>query len=147
MGQVGRDDQAYPCHFQRRARRACRACTTSGERSSFAADRQDSPPQLDILGIDYSFLPCQPPFSDALPKNRPEKNPDASEESLSTISKDDLRSALQDQEAFFEMYVALTNRAIELYASAGRRKFALRMHGSLAALDVSVYLSFLIFWC
>lgn len=43
-----------------------------------------------------------------------------------------------DKEAFLEAYVSLTNRAIELYANAGRRKFALRMHGSLAALDVYV---------
>lgn len=81
-------------------------------------------------------MPCQPPFSDALPKNRLEKNPEASSESLGTISKADLQTALQDKEAFYELYLGLTNRAIELYANAGRRKFALRMHGSLAALDV-----------
>ncbi|EKM55480.1 uncharacterized protein PHACADRAFT_143869 [Phanerochaete carnosa HHB-10118-sp] len=92
--------------------------------------------QLDILGIDFGFLPCQPPFTDALPKARPEKTPSATPDSLSAISNTDLRSALQDQEAFFESYIGLTNQAIELYASAGRRKFALRMHGSLAALDV-----------
>lgn len=81
-------------------------------------------------------MPCQPPFSDALPKNRLEKNPEASSDSLDTISKVDLHTALQDKEAFYELYIGLTNRAIELYANAGRRKFALRMHGSLAALDV-----------
>ncbi|GJE95190.1 trafficking protein particle complex subunit 10 [Phanerochaete sordida] len=91
--------------------------------------------QLDILGIDFDFLPDEPPFSDALPKDRP-KDTRTSSENLSSISKTDLRDALEDKEAFFEMYIAHTNRAIELYASAGRRKFALRMHGSLAALDV-----------
>jgi trafficking protein particle complex subunit 10 len=91
--------------------------------------------QLDALGIVFGFLPLQPPFSDSLPKNRPDQK-DNSIESLKTISKLDLRSALQDKEAFYEMFIGLTNRAIELYANAGRRKFALRMHGSLAALDV-----------
>jgi hypothetical protein len=32
----------------------------------------------------------------------------------------------------------MTNRAIDAYVKAGRRKFALRLHGSLAALDVLV---------
>ena len=95
--------------------------------------------QLDILAIDFDFVPCQPPFSDALPKSRPQKNPETSPESLDTISKAELRTALQDKEAFYELYIGLTNRAIELYANAGRRKFALRMHGSLAALDVQVH--------
>jgi hypothetical protein len=34
--------------------------------------------------------------------------------------------------------VGLTNRAIDMYVKAGRRKFALKLHGSLAALDVYV---------
>ncbi|KIP08175.1 hypothetical protein PHLGIDRAFT_88626 [Phlebiopsis gigantea 11061_1 CR5-6] len=93
--------------------------------------------QLDILGVDFDFLPSQPPFSDALPTDRSERNHEVSPESLDTISNPDLQTALQDKEAFYEMYITLTNRAIELYATAGRRKFALRMHGSLAALDVA----------
>lgn len=44
--------------------------------------------------------------------------------------------ALDDREAFYSTYIKITNRAIELYAAGGRRKFALKMHGSLAALDV-----------
>lgn len=45
---------------------------------------------------------------------------------------------MEDKEVFYEAYVKLTNRAIELYAKAGRRKFALKLHGSLAALDLCV---------
>jgi hypothetical protein len=41
------------------------------------------------------------------------------------------------------MYVKMTNRAIDAYVKAGRRKFALRLHGSLAALDVLVTTLFL----
>lgn len=40
--------------------------------------------------------------------------------------------------AFYDIYVKLTNRAIDAYVKAGRRKFALRLHGSLAAVDVLV---------
>jgi hypothetical protein len=40
--------------------------------------------------------------------------------------------------AFYDIYVKLTNRAIDTYVKAGRRKFALRLHGSLAAMDVLV---------
>ena len=52
------------------------------------------------------------------------------------ISRADLLSLLQDKGAFYDLYVSITNRAIDLYAKAGRRKFALRLHGTLAALDV-----------
>ena len=52
------------------------------------------------------------------------------------ISKAELLTGLEDKDAFYDTYIKTTNRAIELYASAGRRKFALKMHGSLAALDV-----------
>ena len=52
------------------------------------------------------------------------------------ISRTDLLSLLQDKGAFYDLYVSITNRAIDLYAKAGRRKFALRLHGTLAALDV-----------
>lgn len=45
---------------------------------------------------------------------------------------------MEDREAFYELYVDTTNRAIDMYAKAGRRKFALKLHGSLAALDVCV---------
>ena len=78
------------------------------------------------------YLPSRPPFSNALPTNRKS----SAGKNLDKISRGDLKSALQDKDAFFELYVGLTNKAIELYAGAGRRKFALRMHGSLAALDV-----------
>lgn len=78
------------------------------------------------------FLPSQPPFSNALPQNRR----GGEKKNLDKISRQDLKAALQDKDAFFDLYVNLTNKAIELYANAGRRKFALRMHGSLAALDV-----------
>ena len=84
------------------------------------------------MGIDMGFLPAQPPFANALPSDRFQNGA----KSLDRITKQDLKAALEDKNAFFDLYVGLTNKAIELYAHAGRRKFALRMHGSLAALDV-----------
>ncbi len=80
------------------------------------------------------FLPARPPFSDALQRSSRRDG----KGTLDKISNQDLKAALKDKDAFFELYVTLTKRAIELYANAGRRKFALRMHGSLAALDVYV---------
>jgi trafficking protein particle complex subunit 10 len=53
-----------------------------------------------------------------------------------TISNSELLKCLGDQAAFYDLYIKLTNRAIDTYVKAGRRKFALRLHGSLAALDV-----------
>jgi hypothetical protein len=54
------------------------------------------------------------------------------------ISRIELLSALEDRDAFYDLYVSVTNRAIDLCAKAGRRKFALKLHGSLAALDMYV---------
>jgi hypothetical protein len=56
------------------------------------------------------------------------------------ISKAELLSSLNNQDTFYHLYIKVTNRAIDMYTKAGRRKFALKLHGTLAALDVYVYL-------
>ncbi|KAF8831376.1 hypothetical protein HHX47_DHR1000473 [Lentinula edodes] len=89
--------------------------------------------QLDMLGIETRFLPCKPPFSSALLVPRPENLQPKSTESISNAQ---LSTALKDQDAFYDLYILITNRAIDLYAKSGRRKFALKLHGSLAALDL-----------
>ncbi|TBU35808.1 trafficking protein particle complex subunit 10 [Dichomitus squalens] len=93
--------------------------------------------QLDVLGIATGFLPNKPPFSLALPStfDPADKDPKTKRGSM-TITKTELLSSMEDQDTLYELYVNVTNRAIELYASAGRRKFALKLHGSLAALDI-----------
>jgi hypothetical protein len=48
-------------------------------------------------------------------------------------------SSIEERETFYDLYVAISNRAIDMYAKAGRRKFALKLHGTLAALDVYVH--------
>ena len=67
----------------------------------------------------------------------PVVSPEARRESR-IISNLELLKCLGDRTAYYDLYIKLTNRAIETYVKAGRRKFALRLHGSLAALDVLV---------
>lgn len=38
--------------------------------------------------------------------------------------------------AFYDLYVNLTNRTIDTYAKGNQRRFAVMLHGKLAALDV-----------
>jgi hypothetical protein len=90
--------------------------------------------QLDILGIGLGLLPSKPPFSMSLP-SAPAIPQGARRESR-IISNPELLKCLEDRTEYYDLYIKLTNRAIEMYVKAGRRKFALRLHGSLAALDV-----------
>ncbi|KAI0256634.1 trafficking protein particle complex subunit 10 [Lactifluus subvellereus] len=90
--------------------------------------------QLDVFGIQMGFLPSRPPFSMSL-SSFPVM-PDEARRESGTISNPELLKCLGDQTAFYDLYIKLTNRAIDAYVKAGRRKFALRLHGSLAALDV-----------
>ncbi|KAI6132070.1 trafficking protein particle complex subunit 10 [Pisolithus croceorrhizus] len=92
--------------------------------------------QLDILGVKVGHLPPKPPFSMAIqtvtttPSSPlPERNP------LQRISKYEILLAVGDSEAFYDLYCTTSNRAIDMYVKAGRRKFALKLHGCLAALD------------
>lgn len=63
-------------------------------------------------------------------------SPSADQRSSSQrISKYEIMLAIGDKEAFYDLYCAISNRAIDMYVKAGRRKFALKLHGCLAALD------------
>lgn len=52
------------------------------------------------------------------------------------ISNPDVLGFLSNKTSFYDSYIRLTNKAIDLFVKAGRRKFALKLHGSLAALDL-----------
>ena len=52
------------------------------------------------------------------------------------ISRAEILSAINDRAAFYDLYVNLTNRTIDTYAKGNRKKFAVMLHGKLAALDV-----------
>ncbi|TFK43010.1 trafficking protein particle complex subunit 10 [Crucibulum laeve] len=86
--------------------------------------------QLDLIGLKCGHLPERPPFS--VSSSRKSRN----STSGGKISNPELLKAIDDRDAFYELYVGTTNRAIDMYAKAGRRKFALKLHGSLAALDL-----------
>lgn len=87
--------------------------------------------QLDRIGVLMGHLPSTPDFS-ASPSSKP--SPRISSDG--NITNQDLLRVIADQSAFYETYIAITNRAIDMYTKAGRRKFALKLHGSLAALDL-----------
>jgi hypothetical protein len=62
-----------------------------------------------------------------------------------TFENETLNTATNDGEAFYKLYIAVTNRAIDLYAKSGRRKFALKLHGNLAALELYAIILFISF--
>ncbi|KAI9571283.1 hypothetical protein HD554DRAFT_2169127 [Boletus coccyginus] len=95
--------------------------------------------QLDILGIREGYLPSKPPFSFAIPAPAVVSDSPIIFDSKSSnycISKREIISAIKDKEVFYDLYTTISNRAIDMYVKAGRRKFALKIHGSLAVLDV-----------
>ncbi|KAJ8522932.1 hypothetical protein ONZ45_g562 [Pleurotus djamor] len=88
--------------------------------------------QLEAIGVSTGNLPHEVPFvaMDALPAN-------PVTDTLQTgISNAELLSAIRNREQFDRTFVDVTNRAIDMYAKAGRRKFALKLHGRLAAIDL-----------
>ncbi|GLB35442.1 putative trafficking protein particle complex subunit 10, TRAPPC10 [Lyophyllum shimeji] len=88
--------------------------------------------QLDVIGVTVGHLPQRPPFSSSFkPSDAPLQTT-----SKNTISNADIQKATENAETFYNLYVDATNRAIDMYTKAGRKKFALRLHGSLAALDL-----------
>ncbi|KAG8842313.1 hypothetical protein FRB96_005595 [Tulasnella sp. 330] len=96
--------------------------------------------QLDKIGIHKGYLPAEPPFSISLPSQFPVTNsavasPTTPSRQGPPISRQDLLEALSDLEAFDRLYTATTHRAIQTYGSCGRKRFALKLHDSLAALD------------
>ncbi|KAF9246256.1 trafficking protein particle complex subunit 10 [Melanogaster broomeanus] len=94
--------------------------------------------QLDILGVKVGHLPSKSPFSLAIPAPAQLSSPLISDKRSSAhhISKHEIMLAVGESEAFYDLYTAISNRAIDMYVKAGRRKFALKLHGSLAALDI-----------
>ncbi|KAG0705896.1 trafficking protein particle complex subunit 10 [Suillus ampliporus] len=94
--------------------------------------------QLDTIGIKVGHLPKKPPFASICMEETPVLHSKQSSEASSTqrISNNEVILAIGDKEAFYDLYCATSNRAIDMYVKAGRRKFALKLHGFLAALDI-----------
>lgn len=78
----------------------------------------------------------------SLPNHEPESEPDSpttpTEPSETKITSDILLESISSQASFDKLYTDITNRAIDLYVKGGRRKSALKLHGILAALHLSV---------
>jgi hypothetical protein len=93
--------------------------------------------QLDIIGVALGHLPARLPFARVTATSTAAQAPSAKGEA----SDPKFIASLRDSGAFYELYVAITNRAIDLYVRAGRKKFALKLHGDLAALDLCAFYS------
>ncbi|KAF9452305.1 hypothetical protein P691DRAFT_805187 [Macrolepiota fuliginosa MF-IS2] len=88
--------------------------------------------QLDVIGVHAGHLPEKPPFS----MGSPSQSNSSKANSRTSISNKELLEAVRDRETFYKVYTDVTNRSISMYTKAGRRKSALKLHGSLAALDL-----------
>jgi len=84
--------------------------------------------------VKVGHLPKKPPFANTYVEETRSEQP-RTHSSTHQISKHEIILAIGDREAFYDLYCATTNRAIDMYVKAGRRKFALKLHGFLAALD------------
>ncbi|EJD39309.1 hypothetical protein AURDEDRAFT_71368 [Auricularia subglabra TFB-10046 SS5] len=97
--------------------------------------------QVEKLGVQLGHLPHTPPFTMSLPAPSRPGTP-TSTSSASTvkhsgkISCEPILAAMKSRETFDKLYVSVTNRAIAMYDKGGRRKFALKLHGCVAALDL-----------
>lgn len=79
-------------------------------------------------------LPVSFPFSAAeMPLATPDQN---NAHSPQKISRAEIISAIKDRVVFYDLYINLTNKTIDTYAKGHRKKFAVMLHGKLAALDV-----------
>ncbi|KAF8626389.1 hypothetical protein AX15_005037 [Amanita polypyramis BW_CC] len=84
--------------------------------------------QLNSIGTRLNYLPSRSPFLMG-PQH------DSVTSSGQQIANADVHACINDAEFFYDLYTRVTNRAIEMYARAKRRKFALKLYESLAALD------------
>lgn len=110
-------------------------CSDESEQASCNAGKGEllemARSQLDRIGVLVGHLPSTPNFFVST-----SSKPSPRTGSGGNITNEDLLRVIADQSAFYETYIAITNRAIDMYTKAGRRKFALKLHGSLAALDL-----------
>lgn len=93
--------------------------------------------QLDIIGVKVGHLPNKPPFSTTCMDEIAVHTEQISKRSSKRrISNHEVTLAIGDKDTFYDLYCTTSNRAIDMYVKAGRRKFALKLHGFLAALDI-----------
>ncbi|BGP18137.1 hypothetical protein JCM10213v2_006192 [Rhodosporidiobolus nylandii] len=94
--------------------------------------------QLDKIGMSAGHLPTTHPFAMSLNEISPSTASTASAAAPSSrpsVSRQDLLDAIAEQGAFDQLYVGLTRRAIQAYQASTRKRCALKLHASLAALE------------
>jgi hypothetical protein len=102
--------------------------------------------QLDKLGIFAGHLPALHPFTMSLNEAPPLPSSAASSTSTPStsapnsatrppVTRQDLLDAIERQEVFDELYIDLTQRAVQAYQFTKRRRCAAKLHACLAALD------------
>ncbi|KWU42169.1 hypothetical protein RHOSPDRAFT_36290 [Rhodotorula sp. JG-1b] len=102
--------------------------------------------QLDKLGIFAGHLPALHPFTMSLNEAPPipasaassASTPSTSAPNSATrppVTRQDLLDAIERQEVFDELYIDLTQRAVQAYQFTKRRRCAAKLHAGLAALD------------
>ena len=137
MGTGIRADGYVDREAQRSKGRACRSSSLSGDYQPLDHRRLSlTLLKLDRLGVRLGFLPNEPAFAMGEDEGTNGDEVTNRNRASKTITNSEILSFLNNQSSFYDLYIRLTNRAIELYVKAGRRKFALRLHGSLAALDL-----------
>ncbi|ORY76938.1 trafficking protein particle complex subunit 10 [Leucosporidium creatinivorum] len=93
--------------------------------------------QLDKIGIGAGHLPLVHPFSMSLNETVAEVSSDPTRDAKNRppVSRRDLIDAVASREVFDKLYIDLTNRSIQAYQGAGRKRCSLKLHASLAALE------------
>lgn len=84
------------------------------------------------------YLPTHAPFYSCTADDTALVPKGSSSITTQAITNSDLLSLMKNKSAFYDHYIRLTNKAIDLYVKAGRRKFALKLHSRLASLDAYV---------
>ncbi|KIM22610.1 hypothetical protein M408DRAFT_322755 [Serendipita vermifera MAFF 305830] len=93
--------------------------------------------QLDKIGVHLGYLAPSPPFSLSLPSTFSHPRFANGEKLNSKITRPELVETLGDKDAFDGLYVRVTQDAIDCFVEGKRRKWALKLHGDLAAFDLS----------
>lgn len=93
--------------------------------------------QLDKIGIGAGHLPLIHPFSMSINESVVEVSSDAARDAGNRppVSRRDLLDAIASRDVFDKLYIDLTNRSIQAYQAAGRKRCSLKLHASLAALE------------
>lgn len=84
-------------------------------------------------------LPLEHPFAMSLQEvsSCPTPNPDnMTSQCRPPVSRKDLLDAIENKATFDKLYVDLTNRTIRAFTTSGRKRCSLKLHGSLAALEL-----------